>query len=216
VQHVVVTRFSVPRQDAASATRHADRAWLAERLSHFRRYYVPSVGRLGVPAVLLCSSASAPYIGDRLSDLPWATVVVQDSWYGGWSGSPEQMLTRLDSDDALHHAWFERLEIASSGTSSVAAVEVYCTKSVLRLDSRRGKLYSLTRQEPSPLAAFAAGANPFLHDHKHLEAHYRVHGLAAPYLLPVVHGGNLSSRAPAWWRLRRQLPLARLADFGVA
>ena len=219
MRHVVVTRFSVPRLDAATAGRHADPAWLDTRLVHFRRYYVPSVARLGVPAVLLCSSASAPYVGDRLADLPWVTLVEQDSWYGGWTGGPDQLVTRLDSDDALHESWFERLEAAASGAGAAgragAAAEVFVTRTVLRLDARRGRLYAITRREPSPLAAFAAGANPFAHDHKHLDRHHRVHALAEPYLLQVVHGGNLSSRAPAWWRFRRPLPPARLAPFGL-
>lgn len=212
MRHVVVTRFSVPRLDAATAGCHADPAWLDTRLVHFRRYYVPSLARLGVPAVLLCSSASAPYVGDRLADLSWVSLAVQNSWYGGWSGAPDQLVTRLDSDDALHESWFERLEAAAPATPTA---EVFVTRTVLRLDTRRGRLYAITRREPSPLAAFAGGANPFAHDHKHLDRHHRVHALAEPYLLQVVHGGNLSSRAPAWWRFRRPLPLARLAPFGL-
>jgi hypothetical protein len=220
VRHVVVTRFSVPRLDAATASRHAETAWLDARLAHFRRWYVPGVARLGVPAVLLCSARSAPYVGERLADLSWVSVVVQDSWHGGWSGAPDQMVTRLDSDDALHEDWFVRLEAACAGATpggdSAGGVEAFITQSVLRLDARRGKLYAITRREPSPLAAFPHGANPFAHDHKHLERHYRVHRIAEPYLLQVVHGGNLSSRAPAWWRFRRRLPLSRLAPFGLS
>ena len=230
MRHVVVTRFSVPRIDAASARRHAERAWLDERIAYFRKYYVPSVERCGVPAVLLCSRESARYVGERLGDLGWVSVVVQDSWHGGWRGAADQMVTRLDSDDAVDAAWFERLASAGDGDADARAeagaepgagvaageeIEVYCTKSVLRLDARRGRLYAITRREPSPLAAFARGANPFAHDHKHLEKRYRVRCFPEPYLLQVVHGGNLSSRAPAWWRFRRQLPLARLAAFGL-
>jgi hypothetical protein len=220
VRHVVVTRFSVPRLDEASARRHAEPSWLDERLAYFREYYVPGVERCGVPAVLLCSTQSAAYVGDRLGDLGWVSVVVQDSWHGGWRGAADQMVTRLDSDDAVCETWFERLDRAGGAGSGEAGagageIEVYCTRSVLRLDARRGKLYAITRREPSPLAAFARGANPFAHDHKHLEKHYRVRCFREPYLLQVVHGGNLSSRAPAWWRFRRRLPLARLTAFGL-
>jgi hypothetical protein len=218
VRHVVVTRFSVPRLDAASARRHAEPSWLDERLAYFRKYYVPSVERCGVPAVLLCSTESAAYVGERLGDLGWVSVAVQDAWYGGWRGGADQLVTRLDSDDALDPAWFERLEAAGGAgdAGDVGDIEAFCTRSVLRLDARRGKLYAIRRREPSPLAAFARGANPFAHDHKHLEKHHRVRCFPEPYLLQVVHGGNLSSRAPAWWRFHRRLPLGRLAAFGLA
>jgi hypothetical protein len=217
MRHVVVTRFSVPRLDAASARRHAEAAWLDERIEYFRRYYVPGVARCAVPAVLLCSTESAAYVRERLGDLDWVSVVVQDRWYGGWRGAADQVATRLDSDDAVCEAWFERLERAAGdgGVGEAGEVEVFCTKSVLRLDARRGRLYAITRREPAPLAAFARGANPFAHDHKDLEKHYRVRCFSEPYLLQVVHGGNLSSRAPAWWRFRRRQPLARLAAFGL-
>ncbi|HVT57753.1 MAG TPA: hypothetical protein VHR45_05080 [Thermoanaerobaculia bacterium] len=248
MRHVIVTRFSVPRLDAATASRHADRRWLDQRLDAFRAYYVPSVERLRVPVVLLCSSASSGYVSARLHGLPWISIVVQDAWHGGWSGSAEDVLTRLDSDDALHEGWFARLEAASAHASKAAdpraaaaltdpgiaadptdpgiaadptdpgvadIADVVCTKEFLRLDARSGKIYSYKRNEPSPLAAFRHGANPFAHDHKVLERHYRTECLAGPYLLQVVHGGNLSSRPPAWWRFRRQVPPRRLSAFGL-
>jgi hypothetical protein len=215
MRHVIVTRFSVPRLDPATAPLHADRQWLAGRLDPFRRYYVPSVQRLRVPVVLLCSSLSAEYVSRRLGDLKWLSIVVQDAWYGGWRGAPDQAVTRLDSDDALHEEWFQRLE-AAAADAAAAEAEVICTKDFLRLDARSGRAYAFRRREPSPLAAFLRGANPFAHDHKVLERHYRTHDLAGPYLLQVVHGGNLANRRPAWWRWHRRVPAARLAAFGLA
>ena len=54
MRHVIVTRFSVPRpQDPAHADRHHDRVWLDRRLELFFRFFLPSVKRLDVPAVLL-------------------------------------------------------------------------------------------------------------------------------------------------------------------
>jgi len=189
---------------------HADRRWLDSRLEPFRAYYLPSVQRLRVPVVLLCSSQSAEYVSRQLRDLRWLSIVVQDGWYGGWQGAPDQVVTRLDSDDALHADWFRRLDTA--GTDA----EVICTREFLRLDARSGKVYAFRRREPSSLAAFRHGANPFAHDHKVLDRHYRTHCLAGPYLLQVVHGGNLVNRAPAWWRFHRRVPEAELAAFGVA
>jgi hypothetical protein len=221
MRHVIVTRFSVPRLDAASASRHAEPSWLDERLALFRTYYVPSVARLGVPVVLLCSSASAPYVTARLGAPAWASVEVQDSWYGGWSGSPDQVTTRLDSDDALHQDWFRRLDaaIAESGPRAEragGAAEAFCTKQFMRLDMHTGRLYAMTRRWPSPLAAFTGGANPYAHDHEAIEAHYRTRCLAGTHLLQIAHGGNLSNRAPGWWRFYRRVPRRRLAAFGIA
>jgi hypothetical protein len=209
MRHVIVTRFSVPRLDSATASLHADRQWLDSRLGPFRAYYVPSVERLRVPVVLLCSSRSADYVSGQLRDLRSLSIVVQDSWYGGWRGAPDQVVTRLDSDDALHEDWFRRLD------STATSAEVICTKEFLRLDTQSGKLYAFRRREPSSLAAFLNGANPFAQDHKLLENHYQTHCLAGAYLLQVVHGGNLVNRPPSWWKFRRQLPPSALAAFGV-
>jgi hypothetical protein len=74
--HLIVTRFAVPREDAATAGVHRDPRWLDVRLALFRRFFVPSVGRLGVPVVLLCGPAAAEYVGGRVADLPWARVAV--------------------------------------------------------------------------------------------------------------------------------------------
>jgi hypothetical protein len=210
MRHVIVTRFSVPRLDAATASRHAERPWLDERLALFRTWFVPSVGNLGIPVILLCSSQSAGYVRGNIRDLPWASVVVQDEWYGGWCGAAEQIVTRLDSDDAVHPDWFARLDQAPE------EADVLCTRNFLRFDQPSGRLYSYRRREPSPLAAFRRGLNPYAYDHKHLEKHHRVHVVpGGPYLLQVAHGNNLSNRLPAWWRIDRRVPRSRLAAFGV-
>ncbi len=209
MRHVVVSRFSVPRLETATASRHDDRAWLAGRLDLFRRYFVPSVERLGVPVVLLCSTESVELVSGRLDDLTWVRTVVQDSWHGGWAGGPDELVTRLDSDDALHADWFAALEEAPLG------FEVYCTRRFLRLDQARGALYAYSRREPSPLAAFRPGLNPYAHDHKVLEHHYKVTFLRPAYLLQVVHGGNVSSRRPRWWRWYLRVSRERLRPFGI-
>lgn len=210
MRHVIVTRFSVPRLDAATGSRHGDRSWLDERLDLFRKYFVPSVQRLGVPTILLCSSQSVDYVSRKISDLRWASIVVQNQWYGGWSGTPEQIVTRLDSDDAVHESWLDQLDRAP------AEFDVLATRNFLRLDAQSGRLYSYKRREPSPLAAFRRGLNPFAHDHKHLEKHHRIHVVAGgPYLLQIVHGNNLSNRTPVWWRIDRRVPRTRLAAFGI-
>jgi hypothetical protein len=208
MNHVVVTRFSVPRpQDPANAHCQADRQWLEARMGLFRTYFVPSVERLGVPAILLCSSMSAPFIEGQTRDLGWVEVVVQDDWYGGWSGDGDHIVTRMDSDDAIHEGWLAAVEAAP------ADAEVYCTRDFLRYDVSTGKLCAYSRREPSPLAAFRGGRNPFAHDHAGLDRHYRVHDIAGPYLVQIFHGGNVSSRRPPWYR--RRLPLERLDDFGI-
>jgi hypothetical protein len=208
MSNVIVTRFSVPRpQDPANAHCHADRHWLGERLELFRTYFVPSVGRLGVQAILLCSSGSALFIEEQTRDLSWVEVVVQDDWYGGWDGSTDQIVTRMDSDDAIHEGWLAAVEAAP------ADAEVYCTRDFLRYDPSTGKLCAYSRREPSPLAAFRGGRNPFAHDHAGLDRHYRVHDIDGPYLVQIFHGGNVSSRRPPWYR--RRLPLERLEDFGI-
>ncbi len=208
--HVIVTRFAVPREEAATAGRYRERGWLERRLDLFRRFFVPSVGPLGVPAVLLCGAAAADFVAARVADLPWARVEVQDRWRGGWGGTPEQTLTRIDSDDALHRGWFAAVDRAP------AEAEVVITREFLRWDLERGRLHRYRRREPSALAAFRRGANPYEHDHKQLDRHYREHAIRGAYLLQVVHGDNLSNRRPSWWRLDRRVPAARLAEFGIA
>lgn len=206
---MIVTRLSVPRRDQATAGLHRDREWLAGRVELLRRYYVPSVSRLGVPAVLLCSRDSAPWVAERLADLDWARVEVQDDWYGGWTGGEEQLLTRLDSDDAVHEGWLRAVDAAPAG------YEVYATKRFLRYDPEARRLYDRAREECAPLAAFAGGRNPYARDHATLERHYRACVFPDPYLLQVVHGGNLSWRRPRWWHFRYKVPLARLEPYGV-
>ena len=173
----------------------------------FRTYFVPSVGRLGVRAILLCSTESALFIEEQTRDLSWAEVVVQDDWYGGWGGSTDQIVTRMDSDDAIHEGWLAAVEAAP------ADAEVYCTRDFLRYDVSTGKLCAYSRREPSPLAAFRGGRNPFAHDHVELERRYRVHHIAGPYLVQIFHGGNVSSRRPPWYC--RRLPLECLEEFGI-
>ena len=209
-RHVIVTRFAVPLEVSSSAAdRHDDEEWLRTRLELFRRFFVPSVERLGVPAVLLCGSRAAEFVDQRTADLDWVRIEVQDDWRGGWTGASGEFLTRLDSDDAIRGTWFEEVDRAP------AEVEVCISKEHLRLDVRRGRLHRYERNEPSPLAAFRAGRNPYLHDHKHLEAHYRTHRIPGAHLLQVVHGGNLSSRPPRPWRLDRRVPHERLDAFGI-
>jgi hypothetical protein len=208
MRHVFVTRFSVPRPQApALADLHRERAWLDRRLELFFRFFVPSVGRLEAPAVLLCSSSSAAYVGEKVGGLDWVEIVVQDEWYGGWIGDDDQIVTRMDSDDAVHQNWLAAVEAAPVES------EVCCTRDFLRYDISTGKLCAYTRREPSPLAAFRNGRNPFAHDHSGLDRFYRVHNIGGPYLLQVFHGGNVSSRRPSWYR--RRLPLERLAAFGI-
>ncbi len=208
MRHVIVTRFSVPRtRDPANIDRHFDRAWLDRRIELFRRFFVPSVSRLEVPAVLLCSSKSAAYVDDKLEGLDWARVAVQDEWYGGWAGDADHIVTRMDSDDAIHEGWLATVEAAPP------EAEVCCTRDFLRYDISRRKLCAYSRREPSPLAAFRNGRNPFAHDHSELDRHYRVHDIAGPFLVQIFHGGNVSSRRPSWYR--RSLPLERLEAYGI-
>ena len=208
-RHVVVTRFSVPlRAGAAGRARHADPEWLAGRLELLRRFYVPSVGRLGVPAMLLCSPESAARVADAVRDLGWVRVVEQDDWYGGWTGRPDQVLTRLDSDDALREGWFRAVDGAP------AEAEAVCTRRFLRLDRRTGRVVRYRRGVPSPLAAFRGGRNPFAHDHDSLERSYSTAFLPGAYLLQVAHGGNLSTRFAKPFR-RRASP-GELEGFGLS
>jgi hypothetical protein len=206
--HVVVTRFSVPRpHDPRNAANHCDESWLERRLELFRSFFVPSVGRFGVPAVLLCSTNSAPGVTSALAGLDWVTVVEQDEWYGGWVGKPNQTLTRMDSDDAIHEGWFETVDAVES------EVQVCFTRAFLRYDLARGKLAAYSRDVPSPLAAFRGGMNPYSCDHVELEDRFSTRHIEGAFLLQVFHGGNVSTRRPSWYR--RRLPLDRLDPFGV-
>ena len=208
MRHVIATRFSVPRpHDPVNSGSHADAAWLDRRLGLFRSYFIPSIIRFEVPVVLLCSTASAPIVRAELEDHSWAQVVVQDEWHGGWSGEADQIVTRMDSDDAIHLNWFAALEAAQGHA------EVFCTKEFLRYDVDSLRLCRYKRREPSPLAAFRAGINPFGFDHATLQQHFRTQVIKGPHLLQIFHGGNVSSRQPSWYRLR--LSLDRLSEYGV-
>jgi hypothetical protein len=121
------------------------------------------------------------------------------------------VLTRLDSDDAVHPGWFEAIDRAP------AAVRVLITGDFLRWDPGAGRLHRYRRREPAPLAAFCGGENPYRVDHKHLARLPGAHRLdGGPYLLSVVHEGNVKNRPPRPWRLDRRVPLGLLAGFGVA
>lgn len=209
-RHLFVTRFAVPRPVAGTVERFREPAWLEERYALFRRWFVPSVERLGAPVVLLCGSAVAEAVAARVADLAWARVEVQDDWRGGFRGGPDQTLTRIDSDDAVRVDWLQAVERAP------ADAEVLVTPEFLRYDPRRGRLHRYRRREPSPLAAFRGGANPYEVDHKHLLGRPGVHALRGAFLLQIVHGGNVSNHPPAAWRLDRRAPLGRLADYGVS
>ena len=208
MSHIIVTRFSVPRVgDPDNAHCHRERGWLDHRLDLFRRFFVPSVSRLEAPVVLLCSSDSASHVARKVDDLSWVEVVVQDDWYGGWRGSEDHIVTRMDSDDAIHRGWFEAVEAAP------ADAEVCCTRSFLRYDPDAGRLCAYWRVHPSPLVAFRGGKNPFAHDHAALAGHFRIHHVKGPYLVQIFHGGNVSTRRPPWYRPR--VSLNRLRPFGI-
>ncbi|MEM7482704.1 MAG: hypothetical protein AAF481_16120 [Acidobacteriota bacterium] len=210
MSHVIVTRFAVPRPEGNTASAFRDPDWLAERHGLFRRFFVPSVARLGIPVKLLCGREVAGAVAERVSDLPWAEVVEQDDWRGGWTGSVEQTVTRLDSDDAVHPDWFDAVHRAP------AAAPASITGRSLRLDLASGHLQHYRRREPAPLAAFRRGANPYAVDHKHLARLPGIHWIRGPHLLQVVHGGNVSNRRPKRWRVDRWASRTRLAEFGLA
>jgi len=210
MRHVIVCRFSVPRLEPDTARCHLDPAWLERRLELFRLHFAPSVGRLGVETILLCSSASAGLVADAVADLEWVSIEPQDRWHGGWQGGADQIVTRLDSDDALHEDWFKALDAAPPG------YEAYCTRRFLRLDVESNRLYAYKRRKPSPLAAFPGGRNPYAIDHARLPRHLQLHYLPDAYLLQVVHGGNLSNRHPSWRRYFSQVGREQLAPFGLS
>jgi len=208
--HLLVTRFAVPRPVPGTHDLYRDPAWLEQRFALFRRWFVPSVGRLGVPVVLLCGRAVAERVAARVADLAWARVEEQDDWRGGFRGDAGQTLTRIDSDDALRGDWLEALDRAPP------EARILVTPEFLRYDPRNGRLHRYRRREPSPLAAFRGGENPYAVDHKHLLAEPGVRVLGGAYLLQIVHGGNVSNHPPSPWRLDRWTPRERLADYGLA
>ncbi|MCB1007769.1 MAG: hypothetical protein KDB94_02635 [Acidobacteria bacterium] len=209
-RHLLVTRFAVPRPVPGTAELYRDPSWLEGRFELFRRWFVPSVERLGVPLVLLCGRAVAETVAARVADLAWARVEVQDDWRGGFRGATDQTLTRIDSDDALRGDWFETLDRAPR------EARILVTPEFLRYDPRSGRLHRYRRREPSPLAAFRGGENPYAVDHKHLLAEPGVRALPGAFLLQIVHGGNVSNHPPSPWRLDRRTSLARLADYGLS
>lgn len=208
MHHVIVTRFSVPRPlDPVHAERHKDGGWLSRRLDLFRRYFVPSVEKLRVPVIVLCSTPSSSFVASRIKDLDWAEVVVQDEWHGGWTGPRESTVTRMDSDDAIHSDWLRDIDELRTDAP------VLCTKKFLRLDIETGRLRSYRRRNPAPLAAFRHGRNPYECDHEELERRFKTFTLDKPYLLQIYHGENVSSRRPKL--LRRRASRTRLASFGI-
>ncbi|MEM9406225.1 MAG: hypothetical protein AAGA81_09335, partial [Acidobacteriota bacterium] len=112
-RHRIVTRFSVPRrQEAHYAPVHADPEWLQFRLGLFRAVFVPSVQGLGIPVTLLCSSESADFVRRRTRCFSWLNVEIQNDWYGGTEAAEDELITRLDSDDALCRGWFDAVDSA--------------------------------------------------------------------------------------------------------
>ncbi|MEM9293808.1 MAG: hypothetical protein AAGD01_19175 [Acidobacteriota bacterium] len=210
-EHLIVTRFAVPHEDPDKAEIHCSPQWLEERLALFRRYYVPSVSRLGVRAVLLCGSRAQEQVRDAVADLPWVRVVEQEDWSGGLPQETDKILTRMDSDDALRAGWFERVSAAPSRAS------VIITRQFLRYDAQHHRLHHYRRREPSPLAAFRPGHNPYASMHKRLDQRSDVHEIEDAFLLQVAHGGNLKNHRPRWWRIDRAVRGRSrvLAEFGL-
>jgi hypothetical protein len=208
VHHVIVTRFSVPRPlDPVNAVRHEDSGWLNRRLDLFRSYFLPSVERLRVPVIVLCSTSSSSFVSSRIEDIDCAEVVVQDEWHGGWTGPPDCTVTRMDSDDAIHSDWLRDIDEVETDAP------VLCTKRFLRLDIETGRLRAYKRKNPAPLAAFRHGRNPYQYDHEELERRFQTCTLDKPYLLQIYHGENVSSRRPKL--LRRRASHTRLASYGI-
>lgn len=208
MKHVIVTRFAVPHP--GSEDTHRDPRWLARRFELFRSFYVPSVARCGVPAILLCGSAVAEEVANRVRDLDWISVEVQDGWRDGWTDSAGRTITRLDSDDAIHPGWFSALDDAP------LQAEILSTREYLRLDFHSGRLHHYRRNEPTSLTAFRRGVNPYATDHRELESSTKVHFIEGAWLLQIVHGDNLSNRPLRPWRLDRRTSQRRLTDFGIA
>ncbi|MEM7048138.1 MAG: hypothetical protein AAF604_00690 [Acidobacteriota bacterium] len=208
--HLVVTRFAVPRDRPGTASLYRDPHWLAGRHELFRRYFVPSVAPLGVPVILLCGEQAAAAVAEAVADLPWARVEVQDDWHAGWRGRRSQVITRLDSDDAVHPEWFAAVDEAP------ASARICITHRSLRYHPRSGRLQRYRRREAAPLAAFRGGSNPYAIDHRFLASQSGVHTLRGPYLLQVVHGGNVKNRPPKAWRLDRWTRRSRLREFGLS
>lgn len=208
MRHLVVTRFAVPRNEPDTLDWYRDPAWIERRLELFRHFFVPSVQPTGVPAVLLCGSAVADRVAQRLSDLPWVRVEVQDDWHGGWTAEPDVTLTRLDSDDAVHAGWFDAVDRAP------ASAQILLVREQLRFEPTSGRLHRLRRREPGPLAAFRGGVNPYSIDHRHLAARPDAQVLPGTWLLQIVHGGNVKNRRLKAWRFDRRAPRAELAAFG--
>lgn len=209
MKHLIVTRFAVPRPESGTVDLYRSPAWLERRLQLFRRVFVPSVSRFGVPALLLCGKQARELVAPRVADLEWVRVEEQEEWRGGWSAGPETTITRLDSDDALRLGWFEAVDEAP------ASAQICITKNFLRWDLRADRLHRYSRTEPSPLSAFRGGRNPYEVDHKHLHSLSGVHEIRGSYLLQVVHGGNVSNHRPKPWRLDRRVPRQRLAAFAL-
>ena len=206
VKHVVVTRFSVPLPQEGSRT-HANAGWLSERLELLRAYYVPSLELSGVRAVLLCSRDTAGSVMREVSDLGWVTVEEQDDWYGGWEGGTDEVLTRLDSDDAVAPGWFNAIDAYSPEAAT------YCCRGTYMLDAEARRLYEVIRPFPAALAARAAGKNPYAVDHRALLDTFGGVTLPGKPLLQVVHGGNVLNRIPT---TAREVPLGAIAEFGLS
>ena len=209
MKHLILTRFAVPRPEPETLDLYRSPRWLERRLQLFRRFFVPSVSGLGVPTILLCGREVAPGIAREVADLEWARVEVQDRWREGRRCDASTTITRLDSDDALHEGWFEAVDGAPP------EAKICITKEFLRWDLDADRLHRYRRKEPSPLSAFRGGENPYAVDHKHLESLPGVHGIPGPYLLQVVHGGNISNHRPKPWRLDRRVSRTRLRAFGI-
>jgi hypothetical protein len=209
VRHRIVCRFSVPRPEPAVLDSHADPRWLERRFELFERWFAPSVGRLGVPVVLLCSTASAASVAERLCRHEWVSVEIEDDFRGGTAATDVDWTTRLDSDDAVSEEWFPALERVP------AEFEVAVTRRFLRLDVSNGRLHAYRRREPSPLAAFRPGLEIYRSNHADLDQRFRCFEIDLACLLQVFHGGNLCSQRPRWWRPLRRISRRRLRPFGI-
>jgi hypothetical protein len=197
----------VPRpKNTRGVDLHKDKNWLNTRIELLKNTLIPSVQHFKHPLVLLCSTESISYVSQQLSAFSWIETLEENDWYGSHHFSKDHTITRIDSDDAIHKNWFQRIDKAPKHYD-----RLYVSQHLM-YDMPNKKLFLVRRKYPLPLAAFRFGQNPYQVDHGQLAQNGSAKLMEGCFLLQTVHEHNLLNKIPP---SAEEVPIRLLEPFGI-
>ncbi len=168
---------------------HADVSWLERRLDLFRSFFAPSVGRLNVPAVLLCSNRSADMVsqrsrGSRLGHGRRPGRLVRRLGGGAPSDSDQDGLRRCRSRRLVRSGGCGRPATSKSAPRGSFSATTFPTGSSQPISATCRRRWRPSRAAATPTPAITQSSS----------STFRARHIEGAFLLQVFHGGNVSTR----------------------